>query len=73
MLIWSGVSASHDRCKGWKAAGITFPGWDPATSNLIAEAELAEEPGWGVRRDALGVHSLRRIGDGGPVRRCDML
>ena len=56
-----------------KAAGIEFPGWDPTTSNLIAEVEMAEEPEWGLRRDALGIHSLSRMGDGGPVRRCDIL
>jgi 2-polyprenyl-6-methoxyphenol hydroxylase-like FAD-dependent oxidoreductase len=56
-----------------KAAGIAFPGWDPTTSTLIAEVELAEEPAWGLRRDALGVHSLRRTGDGGSVRRCNSL
>ena len=27
-----------------KAAGIEFPGWDPTTSSLIAEVEMAEEP-----------------------------
>ena len=31
-----------------KAAGIEFPGWDPTTSNLIAEVEMAEEPEWGI-------------------------
>jgi 3-(3-hydroxy-phenyl)propionate hydroxylase len=51
-----------------KAAGIEFPGWDPTTSHLIAEVELAEEPEWGIRRDALGVHGLSRLEDGGPVR-----
>ena len=51
-----------------KAAGIEFPGWDPTTSNLIAEVELTEEPEWGLRRDALGIHSLSRLEDGGPVR-----
>jgi len=51
-----------------KAAGIEFPGWDPTTSSLIAEVELAEEPEWGIRRDALGLHSLSRLEDGGPVR-----
>jgi 2-polyprenyl-6-methoxyphenol hydroxylase-like FAD-dependent oxidoreductase len=51
-----------------KAAGIEFPGWDPTTSNLIAEVELAEEPEWGIRRDALGIHSLSRLEDGGQVR-----
>src|SRR4051812_8999263 len=56
-----------------RAAGIAFPGWDPTTSSLIAEVELAEEPEWGLRRDALGIHSLSRMGDGGPVKRCDTL
>src|SRR5215218_3293114 len=56
-----------------KAAGIEFPGWGPTTSHLIVEVELAEEPAWGLRRDALGIHSLSRMGDGGPVRRCDIL
>ena len=40
-----------------KAAGIEFPGWDPTTSSLIAEVEMAEEPELGIRRDALGVHA----------------
>jgi 2-polyprenyl-6-methoxyphenol hydroxylase-like FAD-dependent oxidoreductase len=44
------------------AAGIEFPGWDPTTSHLIAEVELAEEPEWGLRRGALGIHSLSRMG-----------
>jgi 2-polyprenyl-6-methoxyphenol hydroxylase-like FAD-dependent oxidoreductase len=44
-----------------KAAGIEFPGWDPTTSSLIAEVELAEEPEWGIRQDALGVHALGRV------------
>jgi 3-(3-hydroxy-phenyl)propionate hydroxylase len=51
-----------------RAADIEFPGWDPTTSNLIAEVEMAEEPEWGLRRDALGIHSLSRLEDGGPVR-----
>jgi 2-polyprenyl-6-methoxyphenol hydroxylase-like FAD-dependent oxidoreductase len=62
-----------------RAAGIEFPGWDPTTTSLIAEVEMAEEPEWGIRRDALGVHSLGRLEyevrdgeivymDGGPVR-----
>lgn len=44
-----------------KAAGIEFPGWDPTVSNLIAEAELAEEPKWGIHRDANGVHGFSRV------------
>src|SRR5215211_5643608 len=44
-----------------KAAGIEFPGWDPTTSNLIAEVELAQEPEWGLRRDAHGIHAISRL------------
>jgi 2-polyprenyl-6-methoxyphenol hydroxylase-like FAD-dependent oxidoreductase len=62
-----------------KAAGIDFAGWDPTTSSLIAEAELAEEPQLGVRHDAIGTHGLGRVeyeirdgeivyADSGPVR-----
>src|SRR6185312_4537539 len=62
-----------------KAAGIDFPGWDPSVSNLIAEAELAEQPKWGIHRDATGVHGFGRVEyeiregeviykDSGPVR-----
>src|SRR5579859_527058 len=32
-----------------KAAGIGFPGWDPTTSWLIAEAEMEEQPEFGIR------------------------
>lgn len=51
-----------------KAAGIDFSGWDPTISHLIAEVEITEEPEWGLRRDAHGIHSLSRLEDGGPVR-----
>ncbi len=62
-----------------RAAGIEFPGWDPTRSNLIAEAEVTEEPDLGIRHDALGVHAIGRLeyeirdgevvyADGGPVR-----
>jgi len=44
-----------------KTAGIEFPGWDPTTSALIAEAELAEEPDLGIRRDSRGIHSFGRL------------
>src|SRR6266849_3647048 len=50
-----------------KAAGIEFPGWDPTTSHLIAEVELAEEPKWGFHEDAVGTHAIGR-GDGGSAR-----
>jgi 2-polyprenyl-6-methoxyphenol hydroxylase-like FAD-dependent oxidoreductase len=51
-----------------KAAGIEFPGWDPTTSCLIAEVEMADEAEWGIRYDAFGVHALSRLDEGGPVR-----
>ena len=35
-----------------RQTGVEFPGWDPTTSSLIAEVELAVEPEWGRRRDA---------------------
>jgi 2-polyprenyl-6-methoxyphenol hydroxylase-like FAD-dependent oxidoreductase len=44
-----------------KAAGIEFPGWDPTTSSLIAEVEMAEKPALGIRRDGRGVHGLGRV------------
>src|SRR5438270_9203898 len=50
-----------------KAAGIEFPGWAATRSNLIAEAEVTEEPPRGVRHDATGVHGLQRLEDGGTV------
>ncbi|HMF79160.1 MAG TPA: FAD-dependent monooxygenase [Bryobacteraceae bacterium] len=39
-----GCDGGHSRIR--KAAGIEFPGWDPTTSWLIAEAEVSEERGW---------------------------
>lgn len=62
-----------------KTAGIEFAGWDPTMSSLIAEVELAENPEWGPRENALGVHSIDRVdyeirngkvvyADSGPVR-----
>jgi 2-polyprenyl-6-methoxyphenol hydroxylase-like FAD-dependent oxidoreductase len=54
-----------------KTAGIEFPGSEASTSSLIAEAEMAEEPELGIRRDALGTHGIGRVDyemrDGEPV------
>jgi|SRR5438105_2122396 len=49
-----------------KAAGIEFPGWEPTTSTLIAEVQLAEEPKWGVHDNALGRHAFGKL-EGGLV------
>jgi 2-polyprenyl-6-methoxyphenol hydroxylase-like FAD-dependent oxidoreductase len=50
-----------------KTAGIAFPGWDPTISHLLAEVELAEEPVWGMRHDAVGPHCLSKLDDSGLV------
>src|SRR5258707_11323674 len=44
-----------------KAVGIEFPGWDPTTSSLIAEVEMAKEPELGIHRSAFGIHSFGRV------------
>ena len=41
-----------------KSAGIEFPGWDPTASTLIATAQLAEQPPWGLHRDARGPYAF---------------
>jgi 2-polyprenyl-6-methoxyphenol hydroxylase-like FAD-dependent oxidoreductase len=62
-----------------KVAGIDFPGWDPTTSSLIAEADMAQEPELGIRQDERGIHALGKVdyeirdgeiiwGDGGRIR-----
>jgi 2-polyprenyl-6-methoxyphenol hydroxylase-like FAD-dependent oxidoreductase len=62
-----------------KTAGIEFPGWDPTTSGLIAEVEMAEQPPLGVHRNAFGIHAFGKVkyeirdgeivyGDEGPMR-----
>ena len=44
-----------------KTAGIDFPGWEPTTSAIIAEAEVREQPELGVRQDELGTHAFGRV------------
>ncbi|HKU43425.1 MAG TPA: FAD-dependent monooxygenase [Polyangiales bacterium] len=51
-----------------KSIGIEFVGWDASISHLIAEVELAEEPPWGVRHDAIGIHGFSKPENDGPVR-----
>jgi 2-polyprenyl-6-methoxyphenol hydroxylase-like FAD-dependent oxidoreductase len=43
-----------------KTAGIDFPGWDPTTSNIIAEVEMSEKPPMGIHRTAAGTHAFGR-------------
>ncbi len=47
-----------------KAAGIEFPGYDPAISWLIAEVEMDEEPEFGLRHGG----GIGRASDGERVR-----
>ncbi len=51
-----------------KTAGIEFPGWEPTSSSLVAEVELAEEPEWGLRLDEKGTHGISRLEEGETVR-----
>ena len=51
-----------------KAAGIDFAGWDPTTSCLIAEVEMAEEPEIGMRPEGGGIGPVNRAQGGGPYR-----
>ena len=51
-----------------KAAGIEFCGWDPTMSWLIAEVEMSEEPEWGFRHDAMGIHAIGKLDDGRRAR-----
>src|SRR3954471_14329791 len=44
-----------------KTAGIEFPGWDPTTSNILAEVEMTEKPPYGIHRTALGMYSFGRL------------
>lgn len=51
-----------------KRAGIEFTGWDASTSYLIAEAEMDEDPAWGLRRGPRGVNAIGKLGDGKRAR-----
>jgi hypothetical protein len=68
-----GTRGDGGGCVIRKAAGIEFPGWDPSTSHLIAEVELAEEPEMGPTPRRARDPFLEQDGDGGPVRCCDIL
>ncbi len=51
-----------------KAAGLAFPGWDPTTSNIIAEVEMTGEPEQGIRHDATGIHAISTMENGHTMR-----
>ncbi|BBX45022.1 hypothetical protein MCOO_10370 [Mycobacterium cookii] len=66
------VGSDGGRSAVRKSVGIQFPGWDPTMSYLLAQVAMPGEPGrtppWGIRHDALGVHSMSQVADGGAVR-----
>jgi len=51
-----------------KKAGIDFVGWDASVSYLIAEAEMADEPAWGMRHGDKGINGIGKLDDGKRVR-----
>lgn len=51
-----------------KQAGIDFPGWDPSTTYLIAEAKMTDEPAWGIRPGDKGINGIGKLEDGVRVR-----
>ena len=51
-----------------KSAGIDFPGWDPTTSFMIAEVEMADVPPVGMRPEGGGIGPVDREAGGGPYR-----
>jgi len=57
-LYLVGCDGGHSLVR--KTAGIDFPGWDPTTSSLLAEVEMAEKPPMGIHRNAFGMHAFGR-------------
>lgn len=51
-----------------KAAAIDFPGLDPSTSWIIAEAEMEQEPEVGMRSEGGGIGPVNLGAGGGPYR-----
>jgi 3-(3-hydroxy-phenyl)propionate hydroxylase len=43
-----------------KTAGIDFRGWEPTTSNILAEVEMTEKPPYGIHRSAAGTYAFGR-------------
>jgi 3-(3-hydroxy-phenyl)propionate hydroxylase len=54
------VGCDGGRSRVRKSAGIDFPGWEPTTSNLLAEVEMTERPPYGVHRSPAGVYAFSR-------------
>jgi 3-(3-hydroxy-phenyl)propionate hydroxylase len=62
------VGCDGGRSRVRKTVGIGFPGYEATVSCLIFEADMAEEPPWGIRYGDKGVNALGRLDDGPRVR-----
>jgi len=61
------VGADGGRSTVRRAAGIELVGAEATRSHLIAEAVLTDEAPTGLRQDAIGIHGINPVGDGGTV------
>ncbi|MCB1527774.1 MAG: FAD-dependent monooxygenase [Hyphomicrobiaceae bacterium] len=51
-----------------KKAGIDFTGWEPSISYLIFEADMSDQPAWGIRHGEQGIYALGPLENGKRVR-----
>ncbi len=61
------VGADGGRSTVRRATGLELVGAEATRSHLIAEAVLADEAPTGLRQDAIGIHGINPVGDGGTV------
>ncbi len=61
------VGADGGRSSVRRATGIELVGAEATRSHLIAEAVLTDEAPTGLRQDAIGIHGINPVGDGGTV------
>jgi 3-(3-hydroxy-phenyl)propionate hydroxylase len=61
------VGADGGRSTVRRATGIELVGAEATRSHLIAEAVLTDEAPTGLRQDAIGIHGINPVGDGGTV------
>ncbi len=62
------VGCDGGRSRVRKRAGIEFPGWEASVSYLIAEAQMAVEPPWGMHHGEKAIYGLGKLDDGRRVR-----
>jgi 2-polyprenyl-6-methoxyphenol hydroxylase-like FAD-dependent oxidoreductase len=62
------VGCDGARSRVRQAAGIAFPGWAPTSSQLLAQADMAEEPALGMHAGGSRIEPVDRAKRGGPYR-----